>query len=74
MSDKVKELNRHAPSVDSVIERLDRNRKKIKSITAVIVWEDGSCDITHDTKSLPDLSYDSVLLNAYIQDLVFDQE
>jgi len=70
MSDKITELGAHKPSVTSVISRLDRHQDKIKHITAIIEWEDGSGDIHHDTVGIETLCYDSVILNKYVADLV----
>lgn len=72
MTDKIAELNQHLPSVDSVIERLDRHRGKIKSITAVILWDDDSMDICHDTKRLESMAYEHLLLGRYLQSLIDD--
>lgn len=74
MDKKVIELNRHDPTVDSVIERLDRYRKKIKHITVVLQWDEGSSDIFHDTVTIPDLSFDSLLLTKYVQGLMDGDE
>lgn len=66
--DKVVELGRHKPTTDSVIERIDRHRSKIKGITAVLTYEDGSCDLTYNTKPLTELAYDALLLTTHVQD------
>jgi len=64
------ELNRHEPSVDSVIERLDRYRNKIENITTVVTWKNGEMAVHHDTKPLSDLSYEAIYLMNYVQELM----
>lgn len=72
--DNITELSNHAPSVESIVSRLDRHQAKIKNITVVITWSDDSCDICHDERQLRDLSYDGLVLNKYLQDLIHDRE
>lgn len=72
MDKKVFELGAHNPSVASVISRLDRHQGKIKHITVVIEWEDGSSDVVHDERDLPDMCYDAILINRYVGSLVYD--
>lgn len=64
---KVIELGRHKPSVPSVIDRLDRHQDKIKNITAIIEWDDGSSDVVHNTKEVQDLCYEKEILTLCIQ-------
>ncbi len=72
MIDKVAELNRHNPSVESVVSRLDRYEKKIKHITAVVEWEDGSSDVVHDTKDVSILCYELKILDSHIDGFISD--
>jgi len=72
MSDDIIELGRHRPSVESVVSRLDRHQGRIKSISAVVEWDDGSYDVYHDDKSLENLSFDALILNKYALSLVGD--
>jgi hypothetical protein len=59
---EVTELNRHDPDVPSVVSRLSRHVGRIKHITAIVEWDDGSCDIYGDTKSLGSISWHHTLL------------
>ena len=68
MSDKIVDLNRHTPSVESVISRLDRHQGEIGSITCVINWKDGSLSIVHDAKEVQDIAMESLMLQKYITD------
>ena len=67
---KIVELNRHEPNVDSVCERLSRHRNRIKSIIAVIEWDNGSYDVTHDTKSVESICFEAALLQKYAQSFI----
>ena len=69
--ERITELNRHDPSVESVISRLDRHQGKITHITAIIEWDDGSSDVVYDSKDMQLLCYESVILNKYVGDLVY---
>ena len=66
--DKVVELNRHEPTVDSVISRLDRHKEKIKHINVIIEWEDGRCGIYGDSITLETLNYYKTLFDVYVED------
>ena len=72
--DKIIELGRHEPSVDSVIERLDRYRGRINNITAIITWDDGSTEVVHDTKTLRDVGFESLFLNNYFNSALDGEE
>lgn len=74
MGKKVFELGAHNPSVAVVITRLDRYQGKIKHITAVIEWDDGSSDVVHNEKDIRELCYDSALLAAYVSDSVYNKD
>lgn len=58
----VVELDNHDPSVESVITRLHRHKDKIKSITAIVTWDNDGVDVCHDTKCVTVLSYESMVL------------
>lgn len=66
MSDNITELNAQDPTVESVIERLGRHTKKIKSITAIVTWEDGSSSVCHDTKQTNRMAFDALVLQNYL--------
>jgi hypothetical protein len=70
MTDNIEELGAHEPSVESVISRLDRYQGKIKSITAIVTWEDDTSDVYSDTKPITDLSFECFLLQSYILDSI----
>ena len=72
MSEKIVELGAHEPIVESVISRLGRFEDRITHITAVIEWNDGSSDIYHDTKDIPQLCYESELLKIYVAGFIED--
>lgn len=70
--DNVEELDRHSPTVESVISRLGRFQDKIESITVVVEWDNGHSDVFHDTKSVGDLAFDAVVLQKYVMSYVED--
>lgn len=73
MKGEVVELGRHSPTVDSVIERLDRYRGKIRSITCVVEWKDGpELTVAHNSKSLSELCFEAKTLDMYVQALMED--
>ncbi|MEW8315958.1 MAG: hypothetical protein AB2669_19955 [Candidatus Thiodiazotropha endolucinida] len=65
--ENITELGRHEPSVESVISRLDRHQGEIAHITAIVEWNNGTCGVYHDSKSIPDMAYDLLLLQQYTQ-------
>ena len=73
VSDKILELGRHDPSVESVTTRLYQNMDKIKSITAIVEWFDGSYDVCCDTKDIAFLCFDREILSKFIQGFVEDK-
>ncbi len=64
------ELGRHAPSVDSVISRLDRYKGEIKSITAIIQWENGTFDVVGNDRPIPAWAYDRLILELHLQGMI----
>ena len=74
MEDDIVELNAHEPSVESVVSRLNRFKDKIEHITAVVVWKDESADVFHDSKDIEKVCYESILLNKYAENLIFNTE
>lgn len=65
--EKIVELGAHDPSVESVIARLSRHADRIKHITAIVEWDDGSSDIFCDTKDLAIICYEKEVLGSFIQ-------
>lgn len=65
--EKIIELGRHDPTVESVVERLQRHLKRIKHITAVVEWDDGSSDVVCDTKDIAFICFDKEILAKFIQ-------
>lgn len=74
MSDKVIELGRHDPSVESVTTRLYQHMGRIKHITAIVEWDDGSSDVCCDTKDMAFLCFDKEILSRFIHGLIRDME
>ena len=74
MAKDVVELGAHEPSVESVVSRLDRFQDKIKHITVIVEWENGSSDVFYDTKDVSQLCFESVILNKVINNNIFDKE
>jgi hypothetical protein len=72
MDENITELANHSPTVESVISRLHRNMGKIKGITAVIEWDDGTTQICFDTCQTDRLAFDSILIQKYIMDSLND--
>ena len=70
MSEKIVELGRHDPTVESVITRLYQNMSRIKGITAVVEWDDGSSDVCCDTKNITHLCFDKEILAMFIHGLI----
>jgi len=68
--DNIEELGAHEPSVESVISRLFRHQGKIKNITAIVTWEDDSADVYCDTKPLADMSYEALLFQGYVMNMI----
>jgi len=66
MNDNVTELGKGDSTVESVITRLHRHMDKIKSITAVVTWEDKSSGVYHDTKKTARMSYEALVLQNYL--------
>jgi len=61
----VVELGRQAPTVESVVSRLDRHVDRIKSITAVVTWDDGTTSVCHETKKTNRIAYEILALQRY---------
>jgi len=72
MNDNITELGNHDPTVESVITRLYNNMDKIKSITAVVKWEDESSGVYYDTKCTSQMAFESVVLQKYILTEMFE--
>lgn len=70
MSEKIVELGRHLPSVESVVTRLHQHVERIKHITAVVEWDDGSSDVCYNTKDISLLCYDKEILTKCIHDKI----
>ena len=70
MGNKISELGRHKPSVESVISRLVRHQDRIKRITVVLEWDDKSSSIHHDDSGAMDIAYDAMILNRYAMGFV----
>lgn len=64
----VEELNRHEPDVPSVVSRLSRHVDRIAHITAIVEWDDGSCDICGDSKSVGDIAWHQAVLTKKLMD------
>ena len=62
------ELNRHESDVPSVVSRLSRHVDRIRHITAIVEWDDGSADIYGDTKSAGDIAWHHALLSKKLYD------
>ena len=63
MSDEnIVELGTGKATVDSVITRLDRYKSKIKSITAVVTWEDGLVEVCYEVKESSKLAFDALVI------------
>lgn len=60
--ENVVELSQHDVTVESVITRLHRHRDRIKSITAIIKWDDGTADVVRSPHTAPEMAYDLLLL------------
>lgn len=73
MSDKVVELGRHDPTVESVITRLYQHMGRINHITAIIEWDNGASDVFYDTKELELLCLDSAILTKLIQSEIINR-
>lgn len=67
---KIVELGRHESSVGSVIERLDRHQKKIKNISCVISWDDGSITTAGDNKDISIWCLHEKCLGLMIEDVL----
>lgn len=70
--EKIVELGRHDPDVASVMSRLDRYHVegRIKALTAIVQWDDGSYDVVCDTKNIGNLAYEGLVLQRFLIDLV----
>ena len=66
MGDKIAEIGNSVPTVESVIARLSRETPGIKSITAIIEWDDNSNCIVHEEKSLQRMALELLILQDYI--------
>lgn len=64
----IEELGRHEPTVASVVARLGRHVNRIKHITAVVEWDDGSCDIYGDAKTSGDIAWHQAVLTKKLMD------
>ena len=70
--DNIQELGNHIPTVESIITRLHRHMGRIKSITAVIQWDDGARQITDNDKPISELCFDATVLNHEISKRLSD--
>lgn len=70
MSNKIVHLNRHDPTVESVITRLYQDIDQIKAITCVIDWEDEVSSWCGDQKTLRDMSYHATILQNACNELL----
>tara|TARA_R110000744_G_scaffold46911_5_gene103549 strand:+ start:19072 stop:19362 length:291 start_codon:yes stop_codon:yes gene_type:complete len=68
--ENVVELGRHEATVGSVITRLHRDLDKIKSITAIIEWDNDIIDLVHDSRPVSSLIFDAKLLDTYVTDIL----
>lgn len=64
--EKIIELGRHKPTVESVIERLQRHVGSIKHITAIVEWDNGFSAVFYDSKDVALLCYDKEVLSRTI--------
>ena len=62
----ITELDAQDPTVESVVERLHRDVGKIKSITAIVTWEDESSSVWHNTVETNRMAYDNLVLQNYL--------
>lgn len=63
IEENVVELGQHGASVESVISRLVRHQSSIKSITAVIQWDDNTADVVYSPKKTSEMAYDALLVH-----------
>ena len=74
MSSKIIDLNRHSPTVESVISRLDRHQQRIAHISGVVEYDDGTMQVFYDTKSPRDFSYEVSVMQHYLAQWISDGE
>lgn len=67
---KIVELGRHKPSVESVIERLDRYKDEIEHITVVVTWKDKSANTYGDDKKISEWCYHSRILDMCVDEMI----
>ena len=70
--DKVIELGRHEPSVESIVSRLDRHQHHMSSITAIITWNNGVVSTCTCSKSLADRAFEVKVLDMVLDDAIRD--
>ena len=64
MTDNVIELNRHHPSVESVVSRLVRHTDKIEHIVVGVLWKKdfGNADVFCNTQDMQSSAYLAMLI------------
>jgi len=72
MADNLIELNRHDSTVGSVISRLHRHQGRIKSITAIIEWDNETIDISCNAKKTRDFTYELAVFGNYVDCMIED--
>ena len=67
---EVIELGQHEPTAESVVTRLHRHMDRIRSITAIVQWDDGSYDVCCDAKPIEQLCFDRLVLDKSLMEHV----
>lgn len=70
--DNIIELNAHAPTVESVISRLNRYKDEIKHIQVIVEWDDDGCGIYGDVVKASDLTYYLALYDIRVKQIIGD--
>ena len=66
----VVELNNHEITVESVITRLERHKDKIKSITAIVHWDNETMKVFCDKKGASEFAYELAVLSNLVNKLI----
>lgn len=73
MSNKITILKPDESTADNVITALYNYRDNVKNITCIVELEDGETQVIHNKTPNVSLSYDSMLLQAYVLNVIDDE-
>ncbi len=70
MSGDIIELGRHSPTPQSLATRLERYKDRIKHVSAIVTWDDGSVELYCDEKSVGVMCHELKVFDLELSDIM----